>query len=129
MKGAWCRVLVLYQMQHTEYNNLTNNILIYLQSNFKLPDMECRAGCGACCIALSISSGLPGMPDGKTAGVRCIHLLDDCMCAIYNDPSKPKVCSDFKAEPEFCGTSREDALKILFSLSESPPWGTYLPER
>ncbi|MCR3872443.1 YkgJ family cysteine cluster protein, partial [Pseudomonas aeruginosa] len=27
--------------------------------------MQCRAGCGACCIAPSISSPLPGMPAGK----------------------------------------------------------------
>jgi hypothetical protein len=57
------------------------------------------------------------MPDGKPAGVRCIHLLDDYTCAIYNDPQKPKVCDDFKAEPEFCGTTREEALKILSTLS------------
>jgi hypothetical protein len=79
--------------------------------------MECRTGCGACCIALSISSVLPGMPDGKPAGVRCMHLLDDYTCAIYNDPSKPKVCLDFKAEAEFCGSNRGEAMRILLSLS------------
>ena len=31
--------------------------------------MDCRAGCGACCIALSISSPIPGMPAGKPAGI------------------------------------------------------------
>ncbi|NBX68342.1 MAG: YkgJ family cysteine cluster protein, partial [Proteobacteria bacterium] len=36
--------------------------------------MECRIGCGACCIAPSISSPLPGMPHGKPAGVRCVNL-------------------------------------------------------
>ena len=36
--------------------------------------MECRIGCGACCIAPSISSPIPGMPDGKPAGVRCVQL-------------------------------------------------------
>ena len=78
--------------------------------------MECRAGCGACCIALSISSAMPGMPEGKPAGVRCIHLLDNLRCSIYKDSSKPKVCSDFKAEPDFCGSDREAAMRILFSL-------------
>ncbi|MCF5019628.1 YkgJ family cysteine cluster protein, partial [Pseudomonas lactis] len=29
--------------------------------------MKCREGCGACCIAPSISSPLPGMPQGKPA--------------------------------------------------------------
>jgi len=78
--------------------------------------MKCRENCGACCIALSISSPLPGMPDGKPAGVRCIHLLEDYKCAIYDDPRKPQVCIDFEAEPEFCGSSREEAMMILFSL-------------
>jgi len=80
--------------------------------------MECRPGCGACCIALSISTSMPGMPDGKPAGVRCIHLLDDLSCAIYNNTVKPKVCTDFKAEAEFCGADREEAMKILYSLSD-----------
>jgi Fe-S-cluster containining protein len=31
--------------------------------------MDCRAGCGACCIAPSISSPIPGMPDGKLWGM------------------------------------------------------------
>jgi len=82
--------------------------------------MECRQGCGACCIALSISSPIPGMPDGKPAGVRCIHLLDDYKCALWGNTLRPKVCSDFKAEPEFCGTDREEAMKILTSLSTPP---------
>jgi hypothetical protein len=56
------------------------------------------------------------MPDGKPAGVRCIHLLEDYTCALYEDPSRPKVCLDFKAEPEFCGTDREEAMKILSAL-------------
>jgi Fe-S-cluster containining protein len=83
--------------------------------------MDCREGCGACCIAVSISSPIPGMPDGKPSGVRCIHLLDDYKCALYNSAERPKVCSDFKAEMEFCGNSREEALRILSSLTDDPP--------
>jgi Fe-S-cluster containining protein len=80
--------------------------------------MECRKKCGACCITVSISSPIPGMPEGKPAGVRCIHLLDDFRCALYNSPDRPKVCGDFKAEPEFCGNTREEALHILYNLSK-----------
>jgi hypothetical protein len=58
------------------------------------------------------------MPDGKQAGVRCIHLIDDYRCAIYDCVDKPKVCTDFNAEPEFCGSDREEALRILYSLSD-----------
>jgi len=78
--------------------------------------MECRKNCGACCIALSISSEIPGMPGGKPSGVRCIHLLENYNCALYGTKLRPKVCSDFLPEPEFCGSNREEALNILFSL-------------
>jgi uncharacterized protein len=67
------------------------------------------------------------MPDGKPAGVRCVHLLDDYRCAIYDDPFKPKVCTDFKAEREFCGSDRDEAMGILFSLSTGPPAHTTSP--
>jgi len=82
--------------------------------------MDCRENCGACCIALSISSALPGMEGGKPAGIRCIHLTDDIKCAIYDSPDRPKVCIDFKPEPEFCGSTREEAMQILGSLSKTP---------
>lgn len=78
--------------------------------------MPCRMGCGACCIAPSISSPIPGMPNGKPAGVRCINLTDENLCAIFDSPERPKVCDGFQAEPLFCGETREEALRILSSL-------------
>lgn len=78
--------------------------------------MPCRAGCGACCVALSISSPIPGMPHGKPAGVRCVQLGDDNRCRIFGSPERPKVCSDFQAELEFCGTTRAEALQLMQSL-------------
>jgi len=87
--------------------------------------MKCRENCGACCIAISISSPIPGMPDGKPAGVRCIHLTNDMKCALYNSPDRPNVCSGFKAERLICGESKEEALKIIASLegiSFNPDW-------
>ncbi len=78
--------------------------------------MECRAGCGACCIAISISSPIPGLPDGKPAGVRCPQLSDDNLCLIFGRPERPAVCSAFQAEPAFCGGSREEALKLIGEL-------------
>jgi uncharacterized protein len=78
--------------------------------------MECREKCGACCIVPSISSQIPGMPNGKPAGVRCIHLTDELACAIYNSPYRPKVCDGFKADPLVCGNSREEAIRIFAEL-------------
>jgi hypothetical protein len=72
------------------------------------------------------------MPDGKPAGVRCINLLDDYKCAIYNDAVKPKVCTDFKAETEFCGSNKEEAMRILYSLGGESSYPlaklSYFPE-
>jgi hypothetical protein len=78
--------------------------------------MKCRDKCGACCIAPSISSPIPGMPGGKPAGVPCIHLSGDYRCTIFDDPERPEVCTQFKAEPAVCGTGREEAMLLLGDL-------------
>jgi len=59
------------------------------------------------------------MPDGKPAGVPCIHLDDQMQCKIFNHPDRPKVCSQFKPEPIICGRSAEEAMKCLTELEES----------
>lgn len=81
--------------------------------------MNCRAGCGACCIAPSITSPLPGMPQGKPAGVRCIHLEADERCAIFGNPQRPAFCGGLQASSEMCGTSREHALQWLSNLEQA----------
>ena len=78
--------------------------------------MQCRLGCGACCIAPSISSPIPGMPNGKPAGVRCIQLSDENLCQLFNDPRRPQVCLNFKAEAQICGDDNPFALKVLTEL-------------
>jgi Fe-S-cluster containining protein len=78
--------------------------------------LSCRPGCGACCIAPSISTPLPGMPQGKPAGVRCSQLLDDLRCALFGDPRRPAVCSGLKPSGEMCGDTREHALYFLSRL-------------
>lgn len=75
--------------------------------------MICREGCGACCIAPSISSPIPGMPLGKPAGQRCVQLSLDNLCALFGLPERPAVCSAFNADPEVCGDSDQDAVRIL----------------
>ncbi|MCA0456240.1 MAG: YkgJ family cysteine cluster protein [Chloroflexi bacterium] len=78
--------------------------------------MDCRAGCGACCIALSISSPIPGMPNGKPAGVRCVQLTDDNLCKVFGMPERPAVCNRLRPSAEMCGTSTEEALIYLNEL-------------
>jgi len=80
--------------------------------------MKCRAGCGACCIAPSISSPIPGMPQGKPAGVRCIHLDNRDYCGLFGLPERPPVCAAFAADPDVCGASRDDAIRLLGWLEQ-----------
>lgn len=75
--------------------------------------MDCRIGCGACCIAPSISSPIPGMPHGKHAGVRCLHLTHDHRCALYGKPERPAVCSRLRPSEEMCGHSAREAFVRL----------------
>lgn len=81
--------------------------------------MECRAGCGACCIAPSISSPIPGMPRGKPAGVRCVHLSEENLCGLFGKPERPAVCGRLKPEREMCGVTSEAALTFLQWLEKS----------
>ncbi|MCX6931790.1 MAG: zinc/iron-chelating domain-containing protein [Opitutia bacterium Tous-C4FEB] len=78
--------------------------------------MDCRAGCGACCIAPSISSSIPGMPHGKPAGVRCVQLLADFRCAIFGRADRPAVCASLRPMADICGVNRLDALDLLARL-------------
>jgi Fe-S-cluster containining protein len=78
--------------------------------------MDCRAGCGACCIAPSISSPIPGMPDGKPAGVRCIHLSADNRCDLFGKPERPAVCNSLRAMVEMCSDNALDAYRYLADL-------------
>lgn len=80
--------------------------------------MNCRPGCGACCIAPSIASPLPGMPQGKPAGVRCVHLTADARCALYGRPERPRVCVGLQPSPAMCGAGREEALAYLTWLEQ-----------
>jgi Fe-S-cluster containining protein len=80
--------------------------------------VECRVGCGACCIAISISSPIPGMPHGKPAGVRCVQLSDDNRCLIFGQPTRPATCVALRPSPEMCGVTTGEALVYLAWLEE-----------
>lgn len=56
------------------------------------------------------------MPEGKPAGVRCKHLTPDYRCTLWGKPERPDVCNAFRAEPDFCGSDRNEAMSILTSL-------------
>lgn len=81
--------------------------------------MECRPACAACCIAPSISSPIPGMPDGKPAGARCVQLTEDMRCAIFGQPQRPAVCASLRPAAVMCGKHRNDAIAWLTRLEAS----------
>lgn len=78
--------------------------------------MICRPNCAACCIEPSISSPIPGMPNGKPAGVPCVQLTADLQCAIFGQAERPACCSGLQASLEMCGDSRNYAIQWLRQL-------------
>ena len=85
--------------------------------------MDCRSNCGACCIAPSISSPLPGMPDGKEAGELCANLDPNTFsCRVWGTDQYPEVCNDFKPSAESCGNNRLEGMESLafFEIQTDP---------
>ncbi|WP_019533744.1 YkgJ family cysteine cluster protein [Paenibacillus ginsengihumi] len=81
--------------------------------------MDCRVGCAACCIVISITSPIPGMPEGKPAGVRCVQLTDDGKCRLFGKPERPAVCGSLQPAPDMCGQSNEEAYRYLEALEQA----------
>lgn len=79
-------------------------------------EMNCRPGCAACCIAPSIASPLPGMPQGKPAGTPCVQLTADLRCALFGRPERPAFCGGLQPSREMCGSDRDQALAWLARL-------------
>ncbi|UZW60970.1 YkgJ family cysteine cluster protein [Lysobacter enzymogenes] len=81
--------------------------------------MHCRDRCGACCIAPSITSPIPGMPHGKPAGIPCVQLDDELRCRLFGRPERPRFCGSLQPRAEMCGQSREQALAGLLKLDRA----------
>ena len=90
--------------------------------------MECRPGCGACCIAPSIARPFHGMPAGKAAGAHCVHLDDRYRCGLFADSRRPDCCAAFAPDTAVCGENREQALALIAELElRCLPGGVTLP--
>ncbi|HSD89738.1 MAG TPA: hypothetical protein VLB44_19540 [Kofleriaceae bacterium] len=76
--------------------------------------MECRPGCGACCIAPSISP-CEALPEGKPAGVVCPHLDAQRQCRLFGRPERPRTCVGLRPQIEMCGNSADEAMATLVS--------------
>ena len=75
--------------------------------------MDCRPGCAACCIAPSISSAIPGMPNGKPAGVPCVQLDADLRCRLFGQPERPAVCRQLRPALDMCGPTDDGGRHAL----------------
>ena len=56
---------------------------------------------------------------GKPAGVRCVQLSDDGLCALFGQPERPAVCSSLRPSLEMCGTSQAHAVAWLSALERA----------
>jgi Fe-S-cluster containining protein len=92
--------------------------------------MDCRNGCGACCIVPSISSAIPGMPQGKPANVRCAQLTVNNGCQIFGQSDRPAVCRSLRPSFEMCGTSDDHAFAYLTWLETKtrPTYENLIPD-
>lgn len=59
------------------------------------------------------------MPHGKRAGERCLHLTAERLCGLFGQPQRPEVCAAFSADPDVCGDSREEAIRLLGWLEQA----------
>ncbi len=88
-------------------------------SSHPAAEIACRPGCGACCIAPSITSAIPGMPAGKPAGVRCVQLDADMRCRLFGRPERPAFCGGLRPSQEMCGDDAEHAVLWLEALERA----------
>lgn len=66
----------------------------------------------------SISSPIPGMPQGKPAGVPCVQLDAQLRCKIFGHPARPAVCASLRPSAEMCGQSRAEAEHTLWQWEQ-----------
>lgn len=65
---------------------------------------------------------MPGMPDGKPAGVPCLHLMHDFRCALFGLPERPAFCGGLQPSLEMCGDvdqPRSYAIQWLTALEQA----------
>jgi hypothetical protein len=59
---------------------------------------------------------MPGLPQGKPAGMPCPHLVGDLRCKLFGMPERPAVCGSLQPSADMCGHNREQAIAWLTAL-------------
>jgi len=67
----------------------------------------------------SISSAMPGLPQGKPAGMPCAHLDSALRCRLFGLPERPAVCRSLSPSAEMCGETWKYALRFLERLERA----------
>jgi len=62
---------------------------------------------------------MPGLPNGKAAGVACPHLDEALRCRLFGRPERPAVCGSLAPSAEMCGNDREHAMRFLNHLEQA----------
>lgn len=62
---------------------------------------------------------MPGLPNGKPAGVRCLHLTAENRCALFGLPERPAVCVRLRPSAQMCGSNADEALRYLDELERA----------
>jgi hypothetical protein len=62
---------------------------------------------------------MPGMPEGKPAGMRCVNLDDHNLCRLFGRPERPAFCRGWQPDPAVCGGSFEEAMANIAGLEKA----------
>lgn len=62
---------------------------------------------------------MPGLPQGKPAGMPCPHLDEHMACRLFSLSERPAVCGSLQPSPEMCGPHREHAMVWLTRLEHA----------
>jgi hypothetical protein len=45
-----------------------------------------------------------------------VQLTDDLSCALYGRPGRPAFCVGLRPSPDMCGTTVEEAMRLIAAL-------------
>ena len=58
------------------------------------------------------------MPNGKPAGVPCVHLDAQRRCKIFGQAGRPAVCAQLQASMEMCGPINDGGQHAMRYLQQ-----------
>lgn len=72
---------------------------------------------------------MPGMPQGKAAGVRCVQLTEDNRCSLFGLSERPAFCVGLRPSVDMCGADTTQAMHNLVALESLTQPAKGLDER